>query len=117
MVPDGIGTWIRRQRVKSADRVALRFRDREIRYPELADRIDRLASALRERGVVEGDRVAYLGNNHPSFLEGLFATALLGAIYVPLNTRLSGPELAFQLADAGAGTGAHQRQVVRDLRQ
>jgi len=102
MVPDGIGTWIRRQRVKSADRVALRFRDREIRYPELSARIDRLASALRDRGVAEGDRVAYLGNNHPSFIEALFATALLGAIYVPLNTRLSAPELAFQLADAGA---------------
>ncbi len=102
MVPEGIGTWIRRQRVKSAGRVALRFRDRETGYPELADRIDRLASALRDRGIVAGDRVAYLGNNHPSFIEGLFATALLGAIYVPLNTRLSGPELAFQLADCGA---------------
>ena len=102
MVPDGIGTWIRRQRVKSADKVAILFRGRETTYPQLADRIDRLASALRDRGIVEGDRVAYLGNNHPSFIEALFATTLLGGIFVPLNTRLSPAELAFQLGDCGA---------------
>jgi len=102
VVPDGIGTWIRRQRVKSADKVALVFRGEEMRYPELSDRIDRLASALRDRGIAAGDRVAYLGNNHPAFIEALFATTLLGAIFVPLNTRLSGPELAFQLGDCGA---------------
>ena len=102
MVPDGIGTWIRRQRVKSAEKVAILFRGRETTYPELADRIDRLASALRDRGIGEGDRVAYLANNHPSFVEAFFATALLGGIFVPLNTRLSAAELAFQIGDCGA---------------
>ena len=52
-----------------------------------------LAAALRRRwGVNAGDRVAYLGFNHPVVLELLFACARLGAIFVPLNWRLAPPE-------------------------
>ena len=102
MEPDGIGSWIRRRAVKSRGSAAIVFRDEELNYEDLADRIDRLASALRERGVAPGDRVAYLGDNHPAFVETLFASARLGAIFLPLNTRLSVPEIAFQLADSQA---------------
>lgn len=42
------------------------------------------------------------GKNHPSFVETFFACGLLGAIFVPLNTRLAPPELQFQLQDSGA---------------
>ncbi|HWL60621.1 MAG TPA: long-chain fatty acid--CoA ligase [Microbacteriaceae bacterium] len=101
MVPDGIGDWIHRRTVKSRGHTAVVFRDEELSYEQLAARIDRLAAALRERAISRGDRVAYLGNNHPSFIEALFATTLLGAVFVPLNTRLSVPELEFQLSDAG----------------
>ncbi len=101
MVPDGIGDWIHRRTVKSRGHTAVVFRDEELGYEQLAERIDRLASALRERAVSRGDRVAYLGNNHPSFIEALFATTRLGAVFVPLNTRLSVPELEFQLGDSG----------------
>ena len=102
MISDSIGTWPRRRAVKSADHPAIVFRDRATSYSELADRVDRLAAALQERGIGFGDRVSYLGNNHPSFVETLFATTLLGAIFVPLNTRLSVPELVYMLDDSGA---------------
>ena len=102
MISDSIGTWPRRRAVKSADHPAIVFRDRATSYSELADRVDRLAAALQERGIGFGDRVAYLGNNHPSFVETLFATTLLGAIFVPLNTRLSVPELVYMLDDSEA---------------
>lgn len=102
MTPEGIGGWIRRRAVKSAGRAAIVFRDEELTYDLLADRIDRLAAVLRTRGIGPGDRVAYLGNNHPSFVETMFATARLGGIFLPLNTRLSAPELEFQIGDAGA---------------
>jgi fatty-acyl-CoA synthase len=46
--------------------------------------------------------VAYLGPNHSAFAETLFATGTLGAVILPLNTRLATPELAFIIADAGA---------------
>lgn len=102
MISDSIGTWPRRRAVKSADHTAMVFRDHSMSYAELADRVDRLAAALRARGVQFGDRVAYLGNNHPSFVETLFASTLLGAVFVPLNTRLSVPELEYMLEDSGA---------------
>ena len=61
-----------------------------------------LARALRGLGAGPGSRVAYLGPNHPAFLETMFATWSAGAVFVPLNMRLAGPELAYQLADCGA---------------
>jgi len=102
MIPEGIGTWIHRRAVKSRGRTALVFRDQETDYATLSRRVDALAAALRDRGIEFGDRVAYLGNNHPSFIESMFATTLLGAVFVPLNTRLSSGELRFQLDDSGA---------------
>lgn len=99
---EGLGTWISRRRVKSAGDIALVHGDRMLRYEELADRIDRFASALAERGVAKGDRVAYLGDNHPDFLTTLFACGTIGAVFVPLNTRLAPPELEYMIDDAGA---------------
>ena len=98
----GIGSWLQRRRPKSGNKTALISDGRELSYDELADRSMRLANSLRERGVAKGDRVAYLGENHPAFLETLFAAGLLGAIFVPLNTRLAPPEIQFQLHDCGA---------------
>ncbi|GAA3756367.1 long-chain fatty acid--CoA ligase [Microbacterium kribbense] len=105
MQNQGIGTWVARraQRMREED-IAVAFRDERIGYDALAERIARLANALHERGVQRGDRVAYLGNNHPSFLESLFATTMLGAIFVPLNTRLAPPEVEFAVDDAEAST-------------
>ncbi|AXJ08875.1 long-chain fatty acid--CoA ligase [Arthrobacter sp. PM3] len=98
----GIGSWLQRRRPKSGTKTAVITGDRELSYAELADRSTRLANALRDRGVAKGDRVAYLGENDPSFLETLFAAGLAGAIFVPLNTRLAPPEIQFQLRDSGA---------------
>src|SRR5690606_17999216 len=102
VTPSGIGDWIHRRRVKSAGSPALVWNDGELTYDQLAERVDRLANALRDRGVAPGDRVAYLGDNHPSLVETLFAVTLAGAIFVPLNTRLSVPELEYQVNDCDA---------------
>lgn len=99
---DGLGSWIHRRRVKSAGRVALVAGDRELTYDVLAERIDRLADALEQRGVRAGDRIAYLGENDPAFLETLFAAGRLGALFVPLNTRLAAPEIQYALQSSGA---------------
>jgi fatty-acyl-CoA synthase len=98
----GIGSWLQRRRPKSGDKTALIAGDRKLSYEQFADRSRRLANALRDRGVARGDRVAYLGENHPAFLETLFACGQLGAIFVPLNTRLAPPEIRFQLDDCSA---------------
>jgi len=80
---------------------------REWTYLELHRRATRLAHALAGLGIEHGDRVAYLGPNHPTFLESLFATGMLGAIFVPLNWRLAAPELAHMLTDSGARVLIH----------
>lgn len=97
----GIGPWIARKAVRYGSSDAIIYRDQRITYGELAERIDRLAQAFLSRGITQGDRVGYLGNNHPAFLEALFATNLIGAIFVPLNTRLAPPEIEFALGDSG----------------
>ncbi|NQD89387.1 o-succinylbenzoate--CoA ligase [Paenarthrobacter sp. CM16] len=99
---NGVGTWLHRRRIKSGTATALISGEQTLSYATLADRTDRLANALKDRGVAKGDRVAYLGENHPSFVETFFACGLVGAIFVPLNTRLAAPELQFQLQDSGA---------------
>lgn len=99
---EGLGSWIARRRAKSEGDVAIVHGDVSYRYEELADRVDRLANALRAGGTVKGDRVAYLGNNHPDFLTTFFACGAIGAIFVPLNTRLSPRELEYMIEDSGA---------------
>ncbi|MFF4037477.1 o-succinylbenzoate--CoA ligase [Streptomyces sp. NPDC001816] len=104
---EGLGSWPARRARKTPHRTALVHGDRSTDYRTLHTRTTRLARALRARGVRRGDRVAYLGPNHPAYLETLFAAGLLGAVFVPLNTRLAGPELAYQLADSGARVLVH----------
>ncbi|WP_284985882.1 o-succinylbenzoate--CoA ligase [Arthrobacter sp. fls2-241-R2A-172] len=99
---NGVGSWLHRRRAKSGGKAALVSGSQVLGYDELSTRTDRLANALVARGVTKGDRVAYLGENHPSFVETFFACGLVGAIFVPLNTRLATPELQFQLQDSGA---------------
>ncbi|MDH6454189.1 MULTISPECIES: o-succinylbenzoate--CoA ligase [unclassified Streptomyces] len=99
---EGLGSWSARRARKTPHRTALIHGDTTVTYAELHTRVTRLAHALRARGIRRGDRVAYLGPNHPSYLETLFAAGTLGAVFVPLNTRLAGPEIAYQLSDSGA---------------
>jgi fatty-acyl-CoA synthase len=86
----------------SPRRVALVHDGVACTYAELSARVEGLAAVLAGAGVRHGDRVAYLGPNHPALIETLFAAGALGAAFVPLNTRLAAPELAYILADSGA---------------
>ncbi|MFI0189562.1 long-chain fatty acid--CoA ligase [Streptomyces sp. NPDC017082] len=104
---EGLGSWPVRRARKTPHRTALLHDGRPTDYLTLYARTTRLAHALRARGVRRGDRIAYLGPNHPSFLETLFAAGMLGAVFVPLNTRLAGPEIAYQLTDCGVAVLVH----------
>src|SRR6516164_9014950 len=116
---NGVGSWIARRARRTPDRAAVFHGDDRLTYAQLHDRVTRLAHGLRGLGVRRGDRVAYLGPNHPAFLETLFAAGTLGAVLVPLNTRLAAPELARHLADSGTRTlihGTGQDSIVAELR-
>jgi fatty-acyl-CoA synthase len=95
----GVGSWIERRARVTPARVALVHGDVRHTYDELARRIRRLAHALRALGVQRGDRVSWLGENHPAFLELLFATTKLGAVLAPINHRQDSAAVAALLGD------------------
>ena len=70
-------------------KVALRFEGASLTYAELWRRVEHAARALR---VARGERIAWLGYNHPDMLVLLFAAARRGALLVPLNWRLTAAE-------------------------
>ena len=74
--------------------------DRRRTYGDLAERVARLAAALRDIGVRSGHRVAVLSLNSDRFLEIYLATWWSGAIAVPLNVRWSVSEMAYALDDS-----------------
>jgi acyl-CoA synthetase (AMP-forming)/AMP-acid ligase II len=89
-------------------------------YHQFKEHIDRLSSALHESGIQKGDRVAVLHMNCHIFQELYYAAAQIGAILVPLNTRLSAKELAFMVKDSGSSfLFAEYRFIekVRDIQQ
>ena len=71
-------------------------------YSQLADRVNRLAGALRQSGIKKGDRVAFMVPNIPPMLEGHFGPLRLGAVLVAINIRLSPREITYILNHSGA---------------
>ena len=107
MRDQGLGSWPVRRRRLSPAHVAFVHGATRRTYAELDDRTRHLAGALRDLGVERGDRVAYLGPNDPTLLETLFAATALGGVFVPLNWRLTAPELTYIAADCGATVLVH----------
>src|SRR5882762_10296280 len=81
------------------DATALRFLGRTTTWGELDRRVSALAGALSRRGVGFGDRVLILMLNRTEFIESVLAANLLGAIAVPVNFRMTPPEIAFLVRD------------------
>ena len=100
----GIGFWLTKRAFLGGDKQALVDGERRLTYRELNIRVNRLARSLQALGLVHGDRCAILAYNCLEYVEVIFAAAKLGLTLVPLNWRLSPPELAFNLSDSGADT-------------
>jgi fatty-acyl-CoA synthase len=114
-----LAALLERRARASAERPAVTFLGCTRTFAEVHDRVRRLAKVLRDGGVGKGDRVAYLGLNDPAILEALFAAANLGAVLVPLNFRLAGPELAHAINHSGAHTvlaDGHHAAVIDAIR-
>lgn len=88
---------------KYPDKDALVCEDHRVTYKEFVERTSNIAGNLQGLCQVEkGDRVALLVGNSIEFALLVFAAAKIGAIFVPLNTKLKEQELSFMLTQSGA---------------
>ena len=102
------------------DRIALSTADEEITYRDLLARTQRCAGGLRELGVGRSDIVGVLLHNCLDIVELMLGCAHIGAIFMPLNWRLAGPELAYIADHAGAKLLVSEpelRDLFDDLRE
>ncbi|MFO1080627.1 MAG: long-chain fatty acid--CoA ligase [Reyranellaceae bacterium] len=101
--------WIAHHAGRRPHRIAIHdlHTGRRLTYAELDRRVSRLAAALVARGIGRGDRVALLAPNGPEYFELQFACGRLGAIMLPLNWRLTVPELDYILGDSSPGLLIH----------
>jgi long-chain acyl-CoA synthetase len=93
---------VREHAAERPETVAVKQGERELTYARLDERSNRLARALLAAGAGAGSRIAYLDRSAPEIVELLFAASKIGAVAVPLNWRLAGPELRAVLEDARA---------------
>jgi amino acid adenylation domain-containing protein len=100
-----------RQAARAPERVAVVFESRSITYGELADRSDRLAAALRARGVGRGHLVGIFTHRGVEMVIGLLAVLKARAAYVPMDPAYPPDRLAFMLSDSGASLVLTERRL------
>jgi fatty-acyl-CoA synthase len=83
-------------------RLAAKDSRRSVTYARLEERANRLANAFAGLGLAKGDRVAIYAHNCLEWIELYAACAKSGAVAVPVNFRLTGPEVRYVLEDSGA---------------
>jgi acyl-CoA synthetase (AMP-forming)/AMP-acid ligase II len=83
-------------------RIAMRCGKRQRSFREFADRVARLAGALQQLGMQEGDRVAMLSLNSDRYHEYQMAVPWGGGVMNPCNIRWSAAEILYSLNDSGS---------------
>ncbi len=95
--------WLQHRARITPARLALMADNTRWTFRELDERVTHAAARLHSRGARPGDRVALLARNSADYAVLVHAVSRLGAVLVPLNTRLTPAELIWQVQDAGAG--------------
>ena len=106
------GDWFEKQTLGSlperaarrwGSREALCFKGRRLTFADLAAGVDRAAKGLIALGIRPGDKVALWLLNRPEWIEAAFAVMKIGAVLVPINTRLRTEDVAY-IADQSDST-------------
>ncbi|MEX0800796.1 MAG: long-chain-fatty-acid--CoA ligase [Dehalococcoidia bacterium] len=79
------------------ERVAVACEGESRTFAQLQERVNRLANAMQSLGVGRGDRVAVMALNSIEYVETYYASARVGAVFVPLNYRAKKEELAYMV--------------------
>jgi len=94
--------FLRRSAAVFPEKTAIVHGERRYSYREFHERVNRLATGLREAGLAKGERVAFLSPNIPALLEASFAVPAAGGVLVALNTRIAPGEVEYILRHSGA---------------
>ncbi|HTK61237.1 MAG TPA: AMP-binding protein [Pseudonocardia sp.] len=97
--------------------VAIRMGGVDVSWAELDRRTRALAAGLQASGIYRGDRVGILAGNSIEWCELVLATFRVGAVVVPLNVRLSPPEISSLVADSGCTAVAMDSELAQRYRQ
>jgi fatty-acyl-CoA synthase len=99
------------------DREALVFGDRRYTFRQIASEVDRVALGLIHVGVRPGEKVAIWLLNCPEWIFAMFALAKIGAVHVPINTRLRTVDLAQVLSARATPCSSCTRRARPDSRR
>lgn len=108
---DNVSRWIQERARLAPERTAVVDEERTLSFAELEERVGRATAWLAAEGIRRGDRVGLVLGNRCAYLELVFAAARLGAIAMPINTRLAPPEVAQLLDDARPSLLIHEASL------
>ncbi len=114
-----IGALLAKRAEITPDREGLVCEQVRRTYRQINARANRLANAMKALGVGYGDRVGLLALNEPEYYDMYFGLGKIGAILVPINHRLAGPEIEYILSDCEAKAlvfGREYAEVVDSIR-
>jgi long-chain acyl-CoA synthetase len=97
-----LGMILRESAATRPDHIAIRMGERTLDYAEVDRKARGLATALRERGIEPGEKVAIMIPNVPEFTVTYFGILYAGCTAVPINVLLSAPEVTYHLQDSDA---------------
>jgi len=106
---------VRRARERQPEKPALIVGERRWSYEQFDEITDRIGAALLRRGLQPGDRVALHFANSAEIVFGYYACFKIGAVAVPLNIRLKGPELEYVINHCGARFYLGQSELFSEL--
>ncbi len=82
---------------KTPDKEAFVFKNTRLTYRQFNERVNRLAGSLITIGIKRGDNISVLSMNCTEVVECYFAIWKIGGVVVPLNFRMVGPEIRYQV--------------------
>ncbi len=115
-----IGGFLHKRAQLTPRKEALVQGDVRLTWDQMNRKCNRFVHAITDLGIGYGDRVAILALNEPEYFDLYFGLGKIGAIMVPINHRLAGPEIEYIVKDCGAKVlvfGAEFAPVVDSIRE
>lgn len=106
--------WLTQRTLLSPAALALITAQERLTFHDLNQRVTMLAGRLAGAGATNGAAIALLARNSADYVVALHAISALGGVSVPLNTRLTAAELAWQIGNVNATMLLHDRDLTAD---